>query len=131
METVTETGVGPYGKSIDIWPVCELVIYPPSTSPTVVASVYGAAAVVPLATAVAAAKPTTVPAPAKVSVTAFVAVKSPNASAFPSIVTNSMSLLSDTINPPPIATVLSHVSNVAGLTLSQTPTTDMPVTSEN
>ena len=54
----------------------------------------------PSATAVAAAKPTAISAPAKVMVAAFVVVKSPNASAFPSIVTNSMSLLSDTINPP-------------------------------
>jgi hypothetical protein len=58
METDTErTGVGPQGKSIDIWPVWELVINPPFASPSVVASVYGAAAVVPSATAVAAAKP--------------------------------------------------------------------------
>ena len=51
METDTETGVGPYGKSIDIWPVCAAVTYPPSASQAVVASVYGAAAVVPSATA--------------------------------------------------------------------------------
>jgi hypothetical protein len=77
METDTETGVGPSGKSIDIWLVCELVINPPSASQLVVASVYGAAAVIPSAAAVAAAKPTAIPAPAKVLVAAFVVVKSP------------------------------------------------------
>ena len=60
----------------------------------------------------AAAKPTALPAPAKVLVTAFVAVKSPNASALPNIVTISMLLLSDmTSICPQIATVLSRVSN--------------------
>ena len=40
-------------QSIDISLVRELVINPPSASPSVVASVYGAAAVVPSASAVA------------------------------------------------------------------------------
>jgi len=95
METDTETGVGPYGKSIDIWPVCEAVTYPPSASQAVVASVYGAAALVPLATAAAAAKPTAIPAPAKVVFEVFVADRSPKASAFPFSITKSMLLFAN------------------------------------
>ena len=52
-----DTGVVPYGESNDTLLLCELVKFPPSASQWVVASVCGAAAVVPLATAVVTATP--------------------------------------------------------------------------
>ena len=67
----SETGVGPYGEWNDTLPLCELVKSPPEPSQLVVASVYGAAAVVPSAKAVATARPaawpTAIPALAPIS----------------------------------------------------------------
>jgi hypothetical protein len=85
-EIDNETGVGKCGKSNDTLLLCELVKYPLEPSQLVVASVYGAAAVVPSAKAVATPRPAVwppaIPAPAKVLVEAVVAVRSPNASDF-------------------------------------------------
>ena len=58
MEKSAETGVGPKGKSMDTWSVCELVMDPPLTRPPVVALVWG---LVSWATATAAAKPIEAP----------------------------------------------------------------------
>jgi hypothetical protein len=95
----SETGVGPYGEWNDTSPLCELVKSPPEPSQLVVASVYGAAAVVPSAKAVATARPTVwlpaFPAPAKVLVEVFVADRSPKASAFPFSITKSMLLFAN------------------------------------
>jgi hypothetical protein len=92
----SETGVGPYGEWNDTLPLCELVKSPPEPSQLVVASVYGAAAVVPSAKAVATARPTVwlpaFPAPAKVLVEVVVAVTSPNASDFAFSITKSLLL---------------------------------------
>jgi hypothetical protein len=95
----SETGVGPYGEWNDTLPLCELVKSPPEPSQLVVASVYGAAAVVPSAKAVATARPTVwlpaFPAPAKVLVEVVVAVTSPNASDFAFSITKSLSLFAN------------------------------------
>jgi hypothetical protein len=67
--------------------LCELIKFPPEPSQLVVASVYGAAAVVPSAKAVATARPAVwppaIPAPANVLVEAVVAVTSPDAADVP------------------------------------------------
>jgi hypothetical protein len=93
-EIDNEIGVGPCGKSNDVLLLCELIKDPPDPSQSVVAFVYGAAAVVPSAKAVATARPAVwppaIPAPAMVVVEAVVAVRSPNASEFPFSITKSM-----------------------------------------